>query len=447
MVRIWPTGTSPTPIILAQQAWQAGAGLVTVACIALFLTPAQQGWYYTLVSLAALSTLLEFGLLAVLGQRAARFFLVLQWEDGVPNGRSADLFIALAGWSLRVFTMLALTFIVVFGPAGFLFLVRSAAEPVAWHAIFVSLIFATALGLLPQPLLALIEGSGRVASLYACRLMQGVAGSLLLWALLASGAGLWAVLAPALAAFLVPVAVLIGRYRSFLALTLRTARQAPSVWQEVWPLQWRVGLSQLAAYLTTQIATPILFAMEGADAAGQMGLSLTLCTMLGLVARASFTGHVPAMTQAAARHDWPALDRFMRDDLVWFVVVFAVGGLLLIMAELFLANTSLGGRLLPLPVFLAVLITVLAMAIHTMLAAQLRAFGQEPLLVIAIAGACLTVACMGLAASRWGSAGVAGAMAFVQCFFVLPASIWLWRRFHGLRRDANTLADHRHPDL
>lgn len=436
-----------TPIILAQQAWQAGAGLVTVACIALFLTPAQQGWYYTLVSLAALSTLLEFGLLAVLGQRAARFFLVLQWEGGVPNGRSADLFIALAGWSLRVFAVLAFLFIVVLGPVGFLFLTRSGAEPIAWETVFVSLIVATALGLLPQPFLALIEGSGRVASLYACRLVQGVAGSLLLWALLVSGAGLWAVLAPAVAAFLVPVAVLMGRYGSFVVLSLRAARQAPSAWQDVWPLQWRIGLSQLAVYLTTQIATPILFATQGADAAGQMGLSLTLCTMLGLIARASFTGHVPAMTQAAARHDWPVLDRFMRNDLVWFVVVFGGGGLALILADLFLDNTFLAGRLLPLPVFLAVLMTVFAMAVHTMLAVQLRAFGREPLLFVTMAGACLTFACMGLAASRWGSAGVAGAMAFVQCFFVLPASIWLWRRFHGLRRDANTLADHRDPNL
>lgn len=438
---------NPTPIILAQQAWQAGAGLVTVVLIALYLTPAQQGWYYTLTSLVALSTLLEFGVLAVLGQKAARLFLALSWDQGTPTGIAASAFVGLAGGSVRYFARLGLLFVLLFLPGGFVFLTFSAHEPIAWQAVFVCLTLATGLAFLPQPLLAMIEGSGQIAQVYGIRLAQGVMGSFLLWTLLVSGAGLWAVLAPALAAGLVPAITLFAQMRPFLRMLRKAQGQAPPWSTEIWPLQWRVGLSQLAAYLTTQIATPILFAAQGADAAGHMGLSLTLCTMLGLMARAHFTGHVPTMAQAAARQDWILLDRLLREDLLWFALAYGGGALLFILGRPVLESTFLGGRLFPLSLLLALLLTVFISAVHTMLAIQLRSFGEEPLLVVTITGAFLTVAAMLWSAPRWGSNGVVFAMALIQLFFVLPASVWVWRRFHGLRRDANPPSDNRHSHL
>src|ERR1700721_120552 len=51
--------------------WSSAAGVVTVALIARFLSPAQQGYYYTFGSLVALQIVFELGFSVVILQTAS----------------------------------------------------------------------------------------------------------------------------------------------------------------------------------------------------------------------------------------------------------------------------------------------------------------------------------------------------------------------------------------
>src|ERR1700685_156002 len=53
------------------RAWSSAAGLVTVALIARFLSPAEQGYYYTFGSLIALPIVFELGFSFVILQMAS----------------------------------------------------------------------------------------------------------------------------------------------------------------------------------------------------------------------------------------------------------------------------------------------------------------------------------------------------------------------------------------
>src|SRR5579871_1625081 len=53
------------------RAWSSAAGLVTVALIARFLSPAEQGYYYTFGSLVALQIVFELGFSFVILQLAS----------------------------------------------------------------------------------------------------------------------------------------------------------------------------------------------------------------------------------------------------------------------------------------------------------------------------------------------------------------------------------------
>src|SRR5215469_146342 len=53
------------------RAWASSAGLVTVALIARFLSPAEQGYYYTFGSLVALQIVFELGFSFVILQLAS----------------------------------------------------------------------------------------------------------------------------------------------------------------------------------------------------------------------------------------------------------------------------------------------------------------------------------------------------------------------------------------
>ena len=65
--------------VLAQRGWQALAGVITLAFVAHFLSPVEQGYFYTLASIAALHMALDMGLSAVSVQFSAREFVELSW--------------------------------------------------------------------------------------------------------------------------------------------------------------------------------------------------------------------------------------------------------------------------------------------------------------------------------------------------------------------------------
>ena len=83
-------------IILSQKLFQAVAGLITLYFIAHFLSPTEQGYYYTFASLAALQTLLEMGLSTILVQQSAHEFVHLEWlTKGKLLGQSRQRFLGL----------------------------------------------------------------------------------------------------------------------------------------------------------------------------------------------------------------------------------------------------------------------------------------------------------------------------------------------------------------
>src|SRR5215467_2751964 len=78
--------------------WASGAGLVTVALIARFLSPAEQGYYYTFGSLVALQIVFELGFSFVILQLAsherANLEISAQYEisgDATSHGRLASV--------------------------------------------------------------------------------------------------------------------------------------------------------------------------------------------------------------------------------------------------------------------------------------------------------------------------------------------------------------------
>jgi len=178
-----------------------------------------------------------------------------------------------------------------------------------WQWPWICLVIATAVNILALPFLALVEGSGRVGEAYGIRLLQGVFGSIGCWAVLSIGGGLWAPSMIPSIGFLVVLAWLIFCRPALLHNAWRMGDSHIHWSHEIWPLQWRIGLSWLSGYFLTQIYTPILFYYQGAEVAGQMGLSLSIANMLGLLAQSWIARRVPVMAQAAGRQDWNLLDK------------------------------------------------------------------------------------------------------------------------------------------
>lgn len=415
-------------LILAQRLWQGGAGLVTVVLIAHYLSLEQQGWYYGFLSLAALYTLFDLGLSQVLIQTAAHYSVELRWGERGSIRSGGARFAALLAGASRYYLGLALAFAAAIVPVGWLLFSSAAATLPDWMLQWSAIGLATAVSLAPLPFLALVEGSGAITSTYGVRLVQGIAGALATWAALLGGAGVWAALMAPLAAALVPSLWLALRRPGLMKIAASPAGTRIDWRQEIWPLQWRLGLSWLAGYLLTQMQILLLLLLRGPEEAGQMGLSLALGNMVGLVALSWVSRHVPSMGQAVAARDWIRLDQLFRRDFAISCGMFVLGAGALCVVHLLLGGTDYITRVLPFWPFCGLMAALLLTHIVGLLALHLRSFRREPLVGTVVVGGIATFALAAFGASMVGATGAIAALLVVQAAFVLPVSVVIWRR-------------------
>jgi hypothetical protein len=435
--------TKNTLLILSQRAWQSFAGLVTLVVVTFFLSLEQQGWYYTFVSVAALYSVFEMGLASAILQVSAHMFTKLSWgSNGEAVGKDQSEFNALVSKSFQIYLKLAIVFTVITVPIGlFIFNARDGGLEIgSWSHAWMLVIFATAANMVFLPFLAIIEGSGQIQEVYFVRLLQGIFGAVGCWVALMLGGFLWAVaIAPLMGIFI--SIFWMYRYRPLLfvqALSKNTSNQFN--WkQQIWSMQWRVGISWISIYFMSQLSTPILFFFQDAIVAGQMGLTLTIAHMIGIFSQSWMARHIPEMGMSVARKDLAALDRLFYTDLKHLVFIYFLGVLIAISIYEIASNTRYIDRLLPFWEFLGLLFFVFVFQMNAALSAYMRAFKAEPLMVLNVLGAVLIIGGSIFGAIKYSSTGVVLAIVLIESFFIFPFSILIW---NNCRKDWRSTGHH-----
>ncbi len=426
-------------LIIGQRLWQGIGGFVTVILIAGLLTPEQQGWYYTFVSLAALYSVFEMGLAVALVQISAHFFVDLQWGTrGQVTGSRAPEFAAMLHQALRIYIGFAIAFFGIALLVGwFVFSNKPSTDMTmsGWLTPWIAVLVMTSASMVTLPFLAVLEGGGQMREVYALRLVQGICGSLACWFVLVVGGTLWATAMMPAAAVIISGSFLYLKRSGLGAIAIKSTQKGVFDWgSEVWPLQWRLGLGWVGVFLMSQLATPILFTYQDAAIAGQMGLSLTLAHMVGIVAQSWLARKVPSMSQAVAKREWQLFDAIFAREFGWSVVTFAIGSAGLLIAYAMIQNTAYADRLLPTPLFVGLLIFVLFYLINNALATQLRSYKKEPLVWVFFIGAALIVLGSCWAAPIYSAKGVVFVMIAVQIAVVFPATLFIWRNRNAIWR-------------
>src|SRR5512146_239531 len=146
-------------VVLAQKSWQAISGFVTALLVTYFLSPDEQGYYYTIGSLLSGYVLLDLGLSGLLVQIAARMFPGLELRAGgliAPDGNRRSAFLAMVSWSEQWYSRAGL-FALVLIPVGFLYF--SSAKPGAqgahWQWPWILVAVSVALSMPAYPALSI----------------------------------------------------------------------------------------------------------------------------------------------------------------------------------------------------------------------------------------------------------------------------------------------------
>ena len=128
--------------------WNTLSGAVTILLVARFLTPAEQGYYYTFASLVALQVVFELGFSFVILQMASheRVHLSIAKDHRITGDTIAHARLAsVLQLSVRWYLIAALLMAIIVTPAGMLFFATHQRHGalVPWELPWISAVLAT----------------------------------------------------------------------------------------------------------------------------------------------------------------------------------------------------------------------------------------------------------------------------------------------------------------
>lgn len=377
---------------------QISTALFTVFFIAKYLSPDEQGYYYTFGSIVAIQVFFELGLTQIITQFVAHEASHLQWNNNyevLGEDKYKSRLASLLRFCVKWYLIIAILLLVVLVIAGFYFFTAYEFEHlgIQWRIPWVLLAIGTAFNLLLSPIIAFIEGLGKVKEVAQIRLVQQVLHPVVIWGGLTLGSKLFVSGADAILRVVVVGYILIKSpfYRMLRNIWNCQKEERVIYREEILPYQWRIALSWISGYFIFQLFNPVLFATEGAKVAGQMGMTMAALNGLQALSQSWINTKVPRMSGLIAQKEYATLDilfgKTMRQMLfvgtsmlLMFVIVI---GTLQAFNFTFL-GMNLGSRFLPiLP------LALMAWSVFTMLpiscwATYLRCHKKEPLLLNSI---------------------------------------------------------------
>ncbi|MGB8028387.1 MAG: hypothetical protein WCF30_01875 [Terracidiphilus sp.] len=385
----------------------------TVLLIVHFMTPVEQGYYYSLLSLVNLQIFFELGFSVVILQMAAHECVHLKLHGNgaiegsqIAHARLASVFQKTVRWYLGA----ALLMFLILPVIGMIFFSRhvSHGAEVAWQTPWaLTVLFCIVLFFL-NPLSSFIEGCGEIRQVASMRFGQAAGSILAAWGALITHRGLYAPAMVICTYIVVALAFLWKRRRLLSGLFQYPAGGAAVSWRgEVWTFQWKIGVSSLCYYFTAQIFTPALFILRGPTEAGQMGMSINIAAYLWTVVLAWMSTKATPFGQMIARGDFDRLDRSFFRTLWQAVAVLGALALCCMLGVLAVQRfmPKVAVRMVSPPLFALLLLTALTTLVIQSEAVYLRAHKREPFVLQSVTVASLTLLGIVLLVPRWGVVG------------------------------------------
>jgi len=420
--------------------WASVAGLVTIALIARFLSPAEQGYYYTFGSLIALQVVFELGFSLVILQMASHERAHLTFSPGglitgnsVSHARLASVLQKTVRWYTGAAAILAV-FLLTVGSHFFSTGQHSAAS-VSWRLPWYAAAIAATFTFQLDPLLSFMEGCGFVPNVARLRLVQAVCGSTLAWLALVFHHGLFAPAMIIASNAGVALLWLVQKRDLLLPLMRHNPGEHRIQWmKEVWHFQWRIAVSWLSGYFIFQLYNPVLFKFRGPVVAGQMGMSLALTGALLTVAISWVNTKAAPFGSLIARKEYAELDRLFFQSVKQSFAVCVVGALTVWIGAVYMnwANLPFAHRLLD-PLSLGILLVTAPLNVLIFAeATYLRAHKQEKFLLNAVLGAILVGSSTYFLGKSYGALGVVIGSLLVGVFMGLPLGTYTFLKYRRL---------------
>lgn len=362
-------------------------GPVILLLLPFFLSVEQQGYWFTMTSFTAFVAFADMGLSIALIQCAAHEHAKLEHSIS-QNSTDASRYrlrldtLRLFAWR-RSMSVSLWVLPCVLG-VGF-YMLSDRADSIHWEAPWALLCLASVASLVLTIVLAYHEGCNDVARIQRLRALIAATNAATLALGLVLGLGLWTL----------PLATGVSTALGFgfiwkhsrehvdrcLTCPRAQVKAEVKVWsKEVSPLLSKYAASWIGGYAMFQLFTPIVFRLEGAAAAGRVGLTISVFTAIFTLSNVWSTYQLPRFSMAIAVRDRHALNHCMTTALKGSLLTYCVFMSMAIATYQTLHHyPRVSERLLGTEaVWTLSVVWLLQLLVHN-LAVYLRAFKEEPL--------------------------------------------------------------------
>lgn len=376
---------------IINQLWRLVSGPVTMIFITLYLTEIEQGYWYTFLSLSALSIFADLGFSSIMLQFSAHEVGNLTIKDGILYSADPKYFfhIQKLGKLLRfivkwVSTLFFLTFPLIFCVGYFVFSKKD--ENISWLVPWIIFILGSGIGFINQGVLSFLEGCNQVAQIQFIRFIASIIQTLIIFIFLYLRLNLYAIAIASLISSL-SINILIQVFYKKLVNQLWTVSKNYNFsWKkEFLSLFWRYSLSWASGYFIFQIFTPLAFNYYGSEFAGKIGFSLALINAGFAISTVWLTSILPKLGMYIATKNWVSLDSLFEKRFLLGLLTYLLGfGTFFIIFLFFQEKSFFFKRFLPPIPFLCLLLAWLIQYIVSSLAFYMRAHKEEPLVWLSL---------------------------------------------------------------
>lgn len=423
---------------------QALSGVISIIFVAKYLDISEQGFYYTFGSIAAIQVFFELGLNGIITQFSAHEYSYIKWDNKIiseENKKHLSRLSSFLHFISKWYSYFAIILFITLVSTGFIFFNKyGSGNNINWISPWIILTIGTTLNLQTTPILSFLEGLGKVKEIAIFRFYQQSLSLLIITVGLISGLKLYILgINSIFIAIYAAVYIYNGELKSILKrIWEHTIKESISYKKEIFPYQWRIAISWISGYFIFQLFNPVIFATEGAESAGRMGMTLTALNGVQSLSLSWITTKIPLLSGLIAQKNHSLLDQtFKKIQSQAAVINFTCLTCLLILVSLIryfnltIGEINIGNRFIKtLPMVLMMISLFISQYINSW-ATYLRCHKSEPFLIYSITNAILCTFSTIYLGNKFGIIGITSG----YCLINLSIFFWAKKIFHDKKAE------------
>ncbi|HEY1407048.1 MAG TPA: hypothetical protein VF857_10600 [Spirochaetota bacterium] len=373
------------------QIWRMVYGPVVLLFIPLFLSAEHQGFWFTFMSISALSVFADLGFNNIIMQFSAHESAFVEYHNGIFTGtkenieRLSSLFQFVNRWIITVSTV---SFPVIF-IIGFIIFIQK--ESVSyWLAPWIIYLAGSALNFVSNSILSFFEGCHKLAEVQKIRFFSGVTLSILVLSFLYFRFDLYALALSMFANSIFIFSMILVYFGSHISALRKITVTKTHDWKkEILRLFWKYAISWGSGYLIFQIYTPLMFQAFGSVLAGKVGITIALWTTAFNISNIWMYTATPKINMCVAKRNWKQMDRLFMKNISLSTATYLIGvGVLLsaiiILPHHFMIIGNIINRFLPVIPFICIGAGWFLQILVNGMAVYLRSHKEEPLMIMSV---------------------------------------------------------------